>query len=58
VLEDGGGTRWTMTIQTRPTLHLDRADCRAASQPPDVYDWRSVKRKLPCTLIQPGAIER
>ncbi len=57
-LEDGGGTRWTMTVRTAGTLRADQQECRAASQEPEVYDWRGVKRKLPCTSIQPGAIER
>jgi hypothetical protein len=56
-LEDGGGTRWTMTMSTRATRHLDVPACRS-SAPPEVYDWRSVKRALPCSAIQPGAIER
>lgn len=57
-LEDGGGTHWTMTIRASATLRVDQPECRAASQEPEVYDWLSVKRKLPCTSIQPGAIER
>lgn len=57
-LEEGGGTRWTMTIRTAATLRADQPECRAATQAPEVYDWRGVKRKLPCTSIQPGAIER
>ena len=54
-LEDGGGTRWTMTVGKAPTKGADRA-CQ--SDPPQVYSWRDIKRKLPCTTIQPGAIER
>ena len=56
-LEDGGGTRWTMTIETKPTRGGDRAECRAA-EPPAVYSWTDIKRTLPCTTIQPGSIER
>lgn len=54
-LEDGGGTHWTMTIRTAPTLKADQPECRGALE---VYDWMGVKRRLPCTSIQPGAIER
>ena len=57
-LEDGGGTRWTMTIQSATTVRSSQPECLAGSQEPDVYDWQNVKRKLPCTFIQPGAIER
>ena len=56
-LEDGGGTRWTMTIETKPTKGGDRAECRAAELPA-VYSWTDIKRTLPCTTIQPGSIER
>jgi hypothetical protein len=57
-LEDGGGTRWTMTIRSAATVGADRPECRVAPHAPQVYDWRGVKRALPCTSIQPGAIER
>ena len=56
-LDDGGGTRWTMKIETKPTKGRDRAECRAA-EPPAVYSWTDIKRTLPCTTIQPGSIER
>ena len=57
VLEDGGNTRWTMKIETKPTRGGDRAECRAA-EAPAVYSWSDIKRTLPCTTIQPGSIER
>ena len=57
-LEDGGGTRWRMTIQATATSRTDQPECRAASPEPEVYDWLGMKRSLPCTSIQPGAIER
>jgi hypothetical protein len=57
-LEDGGGTHWTMTIRTAATLRVNQPECRGALAQPEVYDWRGVKRTLPCTSIQPGAIER
>jgi hypothetical protein len=57
-LEDGGGTHWTMTIRTSATERADQPDCRAAGKAPEIYDWRTVKRPLPCSSIQPGAIER
>jgi len=56
-LEDGGGTRWSMTVKTASTKNRDRAECRAAERS-ETYDWRAVKRTLPCTSVQPGAIER
>ena len=57
-LDDGGGTRWTLTMRTQVTRRADEPECRTAAQKPEVYDWRNVKRQLPCTSIQPGAIER
>ena len=57
-LDDGGTTRWTMSIQTTARLRADTPECRAALRAPEVYDWHGVKRPLPCTSIQPGAIER
>ena len=56
-LEDGGGTHWTMSIRTTATIGADRPACRAQAEP-EVYDWRTIKRTLPCTSVQPGAIER
>jgi hypothetical protein len=58
VLDDGGGTHWTMTIRTAATRRTDQPECRAAPREVEVYDWLGVRRKLPCTSIQPGAIER
>ncbi len=57
-LEDGGTTRWTMTLTHRATQNAERADCRAAAAAVDTYSWRNIRRRLPCTTIQPGAIER
>jgi len=57
-LADGGGARWTMTLRTRATQNLDQQACRNTPEAVEVHDWRNVKRKLPCTSVQPGAIER
>ncbi len=57
-LEDSGTTRWTMTIGHRATKNIERADCRAAAAQSETYSWRSIRRRLACTTIQPGAIER
>jgi hypothetical protein len=57
-LEDGGGTRWTMSVRSEAMAAAGRPECRASSPDPELYDWRRMKRKLPCTSIQPGAIER
>lgn len=58
VLDDGGGTHWTMTVEEQAALSADGAECRRPVAPPVVYSWRDVVRKLPCVTIQPGAIER
>lgn len=58
-LDDGGGTHWTLTTRTVATRRLDLQACRTASEGTvEVYDWRGITRPLPCTSIQPGAIER
>ena len=57
-LEDGGTTRWTMTLGHRATKNVERADCRAAAAQTETYSWRNIRRTLPCTTIQPGVIER
>jgi hypothetical protein len=57
-LDDGGGTRWTMTVRRAATGDIDRDECRARPVESEVYSWRNVRRPLPCRTIQPGAIER
>jgi hypothetical protein len=57
-LEDGGGTRWTMTIRAAATAGADQPACGAVPEEFEIHEWRGVKRRLPCTSIQPGAIER
>lgn len=56
-LLDGGTTRWTMTVGTRPTANVDRSVCRAAVTT-EMWDYKALRRRLPCATIQPGAIER
>jgi hypothetical protein len=56
-LEDGGGTRWTLTLRAAAT-RTEQPQCRAAAPELEIYDWTNVKRPLPCASIQPGAIER
>lgn len=57
-LEDGGGTHWSMTIRTAATANTERPECRAVGTESEAYDYKNVKRKLPCTFVQPGGIER
>lgn len=57
-LEDGGTTRWTMTIQKRTTNTANLVDCPVEPETLGVYSWRDVTRSLPCSTVQPGAIER
>ena len=57
-LVDGGTTRWTMTVRHAATRRGDTPVCLAAAAEAEVYDWKSLRRRLPCTSIQPGAIER
>ena len=56
-LEDGGGTRWTLTIRTAATTR-DLPQCRGRADNELRYTSQNVRRALPCTSIQPGAIER
>lgn len=58
LLTADGGPRWTMTVTQRATRNVDAPRCVAAAEAPEVYDWRSVTRKLPCTSVIPAAIER
>jgi hypothetical protein len=57
-LDDAGGIRWTMTVRRVATRNATQSSCLAVSAEPESYSWQRVKRKLPCTSIQPGAIER
>jgi hypothetical protein len=57
-LDDGGGVRWTMTVRRVATKNRNDSACLAVEAGPERYSWQHVKRKLPCTSIQPGAIER
>ncbi|MFN7982404.1 MAG: hypothetical protein U0Q11_11140 [Vicinamibacterales bacterium] len=58
-LDDGGGTRWTLTLTSKATRALDRNECRSVSATaPVAYSWRDIKRPLTCATIQPGSIER
>ena len=57
-LDDAGGIRWTMTVTRVATRNANQSSCLAVSAGPESYSWQKVKRKLPCTSIQPGAIER
>jgi len=58
-LEDGGGTRWTMTLTSKATRGLEREECRrVGATPPVVFSYRDIKRPLTCATIQPGSIER
>lgn len=57
-LDDGGGPRWSMTIRTTATTNIERPECAAVGAPTESYDFKGVRRKLPCTFVQPGSIER
>ena len=57
-LEDGGGVHWTMTVRRVATRKTGQLECVAAAAESERYSWKDVKRTLPCTSIQPGAIER
>ena len=57
-LDDAGGIRWTMTVTRVATRNANQSSWLAVSAEPESYSWQKVKRKLPCTSIQPGAIER
>ena len=58
LLTADGGPRWTMTVTQRATKNAGTERCIAAPEPAEIYDWRSVTRKLPCTSVIPAAIER
>ena len=57
-LDDAGGIRWTMTVTRVATRNAHQSSLQAVAVQPESYSWQKVKRTLPCTSIQPGAIER
>lgn len=57
-LDDGGGTRWTLTITSTPIGVGTNRTCQGETSATVVYDWRTMKRALPCSHVQPGMLER
>jgi len=58
VLEDGGGVHWTMTLTTSATRTDADPQCRAAKDTREILTWQDVRRRLPCTYVQPGGLRR
>ncbi len=57
-LEDGGGVRWTMTLTTTATRKDAAPECRAVNDTQETMTWQDVRRRLPCTFVQPGGLRR
>ena len=52
-LDDNGGVRWTMEV--RKVATRKDAACRDEQE---TLSWRDLRRPLPCTFVQPGAMSR
>lgn len=55
-LQDGGGVRWTMELRKEATNKEAGPSCQTADAGPDTFDWRHVRRPLPCRFVQPGGV--
>ncbi len=58
VLEDGGGVRWTMTLDGTATRPDAAPQCGAVKDTHEVLTWQDVRRRLPCAFVQPGGLRR
>jgi hypothetical protein len=57
-LENEGGTRWTMEMRKIVNSREASPGCGRVDQTPETLTWRNLRRSLPCTSVQPGAMSR
>jgi hypothetical protein len=57
-LQDDGGVRWTMETRKTVTNRDASPVCRAFDGQPETLSWQNIRRALPCTFVQPGALSR
>jgi hypothetical protein len=57
-LQDDGGVRWTMAMQKMVTRKDASPQCLEVDEQPETLSWQNIRRALPCTFIQPGALGR
>jgi hypothetical protein len=55
-LQDGGGVHWTLEIKKTVTKKEPSAACLTLDVRPETFSWQNVRRALPCTFVQPGAL--
>jgi hypothetical protein len=53
---EGTGARWTLEMRKTATRRAAPA-CRV-DEPPETLSWQNVRRTIPCTFVQPGAMSR
>lgn len=54
-LRGEGGIRWTLDFRTEITRPAANASCGAPATA-ETLSWQQLRRPLPCTLVEPGAI--
>ena len=57
-LQDDGGIKWTMETRKLVGSRDASASCRLVDEKPETLSWQNVRRRLPCTFIQPGGLGR
>ena len=57
-LRDGGGIMWSMEIRKMATAGRGSPACARVDTMPETYSSEGIRRQLPCTAVQPGAIPR
>jgi hypothetical protein len=54
-LTDDGGVRWTLESKKIVTNTTEPA-CRKVDATSEILSWQNLRRALPCTFVQPGAL--
>ena len=57
-LRDGGGVKWTMETRKVVGAKAGSSSCRQVDEKPETLSWQNVRRRMPCTFIQPGSLSR
>jgi len=55
-LIDGGGVKWTLETRKVVTKKAAAPECRAMEETTEALSWQNLRRPLPCSFVQPGAI--
>jgi hypothetical protein len=57
-LRDEGGVRWTLSMRKVATNPAAAPACRAVDGSTESLGWQNLRRRLPCTFVQPGRLGR